>query len=137
MMREGKEDIYEDVGYMKYTEKNADTYDKYRELGGIINRADYEDALHKEMAASKESGEFVIEAGAIARHAGIELENEKGTVDPRAKLFAVLRSYQKPGGNNHHGQMGDQHLFAEALRMLGDSDALEKLIKAYPNMDFN
>ncbi|MEK6817382.1 MAG: hypothetical protein AABX80_01145 [Nanoarchaeota archaeon] len=37
---------------------------------------------------------------------------------------------------HHHSQMCDQRLFAEALRMLGNVDALNKLIRAHPHISF-
>ena len=59
------------------------------------------------------------------------MENSGG-VDPKVKLYVVLRADNKPEDvKYHHSQMSDQRLFAEVLRMLGDTDALNKLVDAY------
>jgi len=122
---------------MNRTENDLNAYDKYRELGGIINKADYESALNREPESDHKNRQYMKAAENIAEFAGIPLKSTEDDADPRIKRFAILRSYQKPGGTNHHGQMNDQRLFAEALRIQGDNDALEKLIKAYPNINFD
>ena len=111
-------------------------YDRYRELGGIINEKACKSALEKaeKMAAFHK---FLIgQAENIARHAGIVLDNSGG-VDPKVRFYAALRTDTNSGNEKyHHSQMSDQRLFAEALRMLGDADSLNKIIAAYPHISF-
>ena len=111
-------------------------YDRYRELGGIINEKACKSALEKAEKTAAFHKFLIGQAENIARHAGIVLDNSGG-VDPRVKLYAVLRSDNKPEDErDHHSQMSDQRLFAEAVRMLGDADSLNKIIAAYPHISF-
>lgn len=114
-------------------EQEKDPYAQYQELGGIINRKDYESALQRTAETAAVSDTTMVEqVEKMARFAGIELQNEKSANDPRVKLYAVLRGDSKPEEiKYHHSQMSDQRLFAETLRMLGDTEALNKLIDAY------
>ncbi|OGN09373.1 MAG: hypothetical protein A3C61_00715 [Candidatus Yanofskybacteria bacterium RIFCSPHIGHO2_02_FULL_39_10] len=105
----------------------------------------------------------VTQAGNMAKFAGIELGGQNGT-DQRVRLYSILRSdvkleKVKPKQTNdqrtsiyydgvsnsdtktkeverHHSEMNDQRIFVEALRMLGDVDSVDKMIKAYPNISF-
>lgn len=118
--------------------RENDLYAEYQKIGGIINMKDYESAYRRSIETITVSDAYRNQAEAIAKFAGIELQNTKGAVDPRVKLYAVLRGDEKPEGvKEHHAQMSDQRLFAEVLRMLGDTDALEKLTSAYPNIAFD
>src|SRR3989338_6804710 len=106
-------------------------YESYREVGGIINEKDYRSALARAEEAETLNETLIQQAENIAEYAGIVLDNSGG-VDPKVKLYAVLRADNKPEDvKHHHSQMSDQRLFAEALRMLGDTDALNKLVDAY------
>mgnify|MGYP001619687304 CR=1 FL=1 len=117
------------------TEKDR-TYGKYRELGGIINEKDYTNALTRAKESRALNKPLLRQAENIAKCAGIVLDNSGG-VDPKVKLYAVLRADNKPEDvKYHHSQMSDQRLFAEALRMLEDVDSLNKMITAYPNISF-
>ena len=50
-------------------------------------------------------------------------------------LYAVLRADANVDKEKyHHSQMSDQRLFAEALRMLGDTVSLRKFIAAHPHI---
>jgi len=111
-------------------------YDRYQELGGIINEQDFADTLARAGEIETFKQTLVWQAEGIAAHAGIDLEGERGP-DPRVKLYAVLRTDTKPEDvEHHHSQMSDQRLFAEVLRMLGDAESLDKIIAAYPNISF-
>ncbi|KKT41925.1 MAG: hypothetical protein UW30_C0003G0025 [Candidatus Giovannonibacteria bacterium GW2011_GWA2_44_13b] len=118
-------------------QSEKDPYTRYTELGGIINEKDYESALGREPEIDHKTLQYMKAAENIAKRAGIELKNTENNADPKIKLYAVLRGDQKPSDvEYHHEQMSDQRLFAEAMRMLDDNDALQKLIRAYPNIDF-
>lgn len=113
------------------------SYHRYWELGGIINEKDYESALTRAENTTALNKTQIMQAEGIAKFAGIELHNTKDTVDQRIILYGILRSDDKPKEvKDHHSQMSDQRIFAESLRMLGDIDSLNKLIKAYPNISF-
>ncbi len=76
------------------------------------------------------------QAEEMARVAGIVLsEKGKGT-DPRVALYASLREDVDVNlkGEFDYSHLDDQHLFAEVLRMLGDTDSLKKFLKAYSNI---
>jgi len=117
-------------------EKN-DSYQEYRDLGGIINKEDYQSVLLRAKNPAALGAALIEQSELIARGAGIELHNTKEAIDPRTLLYGILRTDSKPQeAKYHHSQMSDQRLFAEALRMLEDTDALRKLIDAYPNIPF-
>jgi len=136
-----------------YLEKN---YQEYLKLDGIINKGDYDRILKEAMilnildkkasekkALDKDNSEIetTIKQGVhIADFAKIiSLNNPEKNFDPKLDLkmvlYVLLRTdFHSEGAQNHHGQMSDQRLFVEAVKMAGDADALDKLIKAYPNI---
>ncbi len=117
------------------TKENS--YRRYRELGGIINEKDYKSALARAKNTVTLKITLIKQSEHIAQIAGIELHNTKNALDPIIILYGILRTDTAPQEvEYHHSQMSDQRLFAEALRMLGDADALNKLINAHPNIDF-
>jgi len=121
---------------MQHKIKESGAHGSYRTLGGIINEKDYVSALDRAEKAVTFNDSQRRQAENIAEHAGIVL-NTSSDVDPKVKLYAVLRGDDKPENvEYHHAQMSDQRLFAEALRMLGDAEALNKMIVAYPNISF-
>ncbi|MDO8557776.1 MAG: hypothetical protein Q7S09_01115 [bacterium] len=112
-------------------------YQHYLELGGIINEADYESALARAKNITTLDGTLIAQAELIAKVSGIELRNTKDTIDRRTILYGILRTDTTPKEvQYHHSQMSDQRIFGEVLRMLGDADSLDKLIKAHPNISF-
>jgi len=116
---------------------NESNYRRYQELGGIINEKDYESALARAENAAEPDKARRKQSEFIARVAGIELRNTKSAIDRRTVLYGILRTDTAPAGvKYHHNQMSDQRLFAEALRMLGDVDSLNKLISTHPNIAF-
>ncbi len=127
-------------------EKGTDpenSYQHYLELGGIINEKDYRGALDRiniTRTPDRENQQVrnsIQQALEMAGHAGIKLNDSEDILDPKIVLYVTLRSDTKPEGvKYHHSQMSDQRIFGEALRMLGDADSLDKLIKAYPNISF-
>ena len=99
-----------------------------------MNEKEYESALARSRAVTapgtpeKELGQ---EPGNMAKFAGIELHNTKDVLDERVVLYRILKTDAAPKrGFHQESKMSDQRLFAEALRMLGDMDALKKLIAA-------
>ena len=108
-----------------------DQYNRYKALGGIINEKDWKSVLERAKAGGTD-GHTLGQAESIAKFSGV-------TLTPLvAALYCVLRSDEKPPEvENHHSQMSDQRLFAEALRMLDDAESLNKLIAAYPNISFD
>ncbi len=73
----------------------------------------------------------------IAKYSGIELRDSGDTLDPRIVLYVILRGDVRPEGvKHHHSQMSDQRIFGEVLRMLGDVDSFDKLVKAHPHISF-
>ncbi|OHB14661.1 MAG: hypothetical protein A2431_00430 [Candidatus Zambryskibacteria bacterium RIFOXYC1_FULL_39_10] len=114
---------------------NEKSYREYQELGGIINKKDYTNALMMAENTTILDKTRIAQAENIARFVGIELHNTENAIDQKIALYAILRSDLKPKEvEHHHSQMGDQRLFAEVLRMLGDVESLDKMIKSYPNI---
>ena len=117
---------------MYETSKENSPYRQYQESGGIINEKEYESALARARSAATAPEHALKQVGNMAEFAGIELHNTKDAIDQRIILYGILCADKKPEGvKHHHSQMPVQRLFAEALRMLGDTDALNKLIGAY------
>jgi len=112
-------------------------YERYRQLGGIINEGDYKKALTRVAQTTRlREKTLVAQAERVVGVAGFSLNNDKDCLDDVTTLYGVLRTDQKPGVEYHHGQMSDERLFAEALRMLDRPDLLAKVIEAYPNISF-
>lgn len=113
------------------------TYERYKSLGGIINEQDYQSAMDRAGNATTVDKTLVAQAELMARVAGITLNNAGEALDPRTVLYGTLRRDRNlQQAQHHHSQMSDQRLFAEALRMRGDEDALKKLIEAHPHISF-
>jgi len=120
------------------TPKGNNCYERYKELGGIINEKDYESALTRAKNTTALDLLLIKQLEFIAEFAGIELHSTEDAVDRRAILYGILRTDSKPKeAKYHHSQMSDQRLFAEALRMLGDTDALHKLVSTHPHISFD
>ena len=128
---------FKDVDDAQNGEKEENFYSQYRELGGIINERDCESALAKAKNTTEVAPVLVTQAECIAEFAGIKLHSTEGALDPVIVLYAALRTdVNSEKVVHHHSQMCDQRLFAEALRMLGYTDSLDKLLRAYPNIIF-
>lgn len=112
------------------------SYERYLELGGLINEGDYLKAMCRMEQTTTLEKCLIYQAEYIARTTGIRLQNVKGELDPTTILYGVLRTDQNPDAKYHYGQMCDQQLFAEALRMLDQPESLARLIQAYPNTRF-
>lgn len=130
-----KELLEKSFGAQDTPEEN--NYQQYLELGGIINEKDYEDALAKAQKTTARDEARIRQAENIAKFAGIESHNTEGAIDQRIILYEILRSDVMPKGvKYHHSQMSDQRIFVEALRMLGDVESVDKMIKKYSNISF-
>ena len=100
---------------MRHQTGEDDAFSRYQELGGIINEKDCKNTWARAEKATEFIESIIGQAKEIARYAGIILDNSGG-VDPKVKLYAVLRADNKPEDvKHHHSQMSDQRLFAEAL----------------------
>jgi len=104
--------------------QEANTYQRYVELGGIINENDYNSAFEKAQKKTVFNAAGVKQAEEIARYAGIDLNGTEGSPDKMIALYEVLRS-------DVNSDISDIRLFREALRMLGEVDALNKLKAKY------
>ncbi len=103
-------------------------YDRYQELGGIINKGDYDRALAKAAKTTFLRKTLIAQARIMAHASGIILNNSEGRLDAITLLYGILRTDTNPGVKYHHSQMSDQRLFAEALRMLNYPDLLRKFM---------
>ena len=121
------------------------SYKRYLELGGIINETDYQSAIGRMPGIRRtimfENGgsiqSRVGQARGIAKYSEIELRGPEHIPDPRIVLYVILRGDTRPKGvKYHHDQMSDQRIFGEVLRMLGDKDSFDKLVKAHPHISF-
>ncbi len=112
------------------------SYEEYKKIGGILNRKDYERALFRAKELKTVNKAHIAQVENTARFAGIELKYPEGGYDPRIALYAVLRADEnpEPKSEDHHSELSDQRLFAEVLRMLGDTESLRKLIYTHPNI---
>lgn len=123
---------------MHENQENKNRYQKYRESGGVIGEKDYENALARvrnAMAAHEMSPEKHAwdQVKLMAERAGIALD--KDNADQRTMLYSIISELRAVPPSQEtqksYSQISDTELFAEALRMLEDADALNKLIEAY------
>lgn len=113
-------------------------YQKYQESGGIINEKDYNSALERWLNLSQNDRKLnkqkELQAKNMANRTGLDLSENPEKIellDKAIKLYGILRGDTKPDDvQDHHGQMNEQMLFAETLRMSGDTDSLNKFIEA-------
>jgi len=131
--------------HKEHLEKGADVqnpleknnYQRYLCLGGIINEKDYNSAIERAGGITTVDGMLLGQTKVMSDFAGIELHNAKNSVDLKVILYGILRNNVRPEGvKYHHSQMSDQRIFVEALRMLGDTESVNKMIKAHPNISF-
>ncbi len=111
------------------------TYAQYQKDGGVIDETNYLSALDRAKSETTPNAPTVLQAELMARTAGIELQSKDDGIDQRVALYAILRGDDKPKDiEHHHSQMSDQKLFAEVLRMTGDTDSLTKFLDANPSL---
>ncbi|PIR83727.1 hypothetical protein COU18_03575 [Candidatus Kaiserbacteria bacterium CG10_big_fil_rev_8_21_14_0_10_51_14] len=128
-------------------------YQKYCDVDGKIDKKTYVHALREaetetspDLSKVREPGPDHVKQTRIEQVLGIvnetnrvqEKKGEKGIVlhvhDIQGKLDLRIRLYLVLQDAEH--TVSDQYLFAEALRMAGDKESLDKLIAAYPNISF-
>ncbi len=109
---------------------NCRSYEGYYGLGGIINQDAYLSAMERAGdQATLPDESLVIQAKNIARVSGIHFTKDE--LREVIALYGVLRNDLDPGAEFHHGQMSDERLVAEALRMLNHPGQLKKLMGTY------
>lgn len=122
---------------MRDAPKENNDYQNYERLGVRINETDYSSVLQRARSAPAPEQALITQAELIAKTSGIALHGEAGALDKRVVLYGILRTDLKPPDvKDHYSQMSDQPLFAEALRMAGDDDSLQKLISTHPHISF-
>ena len=114
----------------EHLEKGADVqdtpeennYQRYLDIGGIINEKDYNRALTRAKDTTTLREVLTYQAENIAKHVGIDLTRLEGSFDKRVLLYAILQEMKPKEVKDN-----DWSLFREVLRMLGDTDSLDKL----------
>ena len=128
-------------------DNSRSNYSEFLELGGIINEKDYQNTLErakdpnvlyrKDRFEAQQVKNPIKQVKSIAEFSGIELSDSENNLDSKVVLYVILRLDVRPEKvGHHHSQMSDQQLFGEVLRILGDVDSLDTLMKAYPNISF-
>lgn len=113
-------------------------YQRYQELGGIINEKDYANAIERAKSSSEINKTLIQQVENMAKYAGIELNKTEDAIDPVIKLYSVLREDVRPEKvKHHHDEMSDQQIFVEALRMTGDAESVQKMIEKHPHINFS
>ena len=116
----------------------ADTkysYQHYQELDGAISEQNYESVLNRAQSTTMlDNKALIAQVELIAEASGIALHNSKDALDPKTILYGVLRADAPSSERHHYSHMGDQRLFAEALKILGDKDSLKKLVDTHTHI---
>lgn len=118
------------------------SYAGYVALGGRIDEENYSRVMKRvrEESQADFAEDFANDQTKItADISGISLDairNETG-VDPRF-IYGILRHDIGPDDvEHHHGQMSDQQLLVESLRMLEQGSAAQAIIARHPHIQFN
>ncbi len=118
------------------------TYESYKALGGIINVDDYNHAMNRltgnlhltEHTAYLES--TILQAQHLADGIRMGLgKREDGSYSPVIELYVILRRDLEEGRVQYHGQLSDQAIFTEVLRMLGYPKAVQAMVERYPTIE--
>jgi hypothetical protein len=123
-------------GKMKYS------YALYVACGGRIDEENYARVMKKvaeELHDCLPNNSAISQTRIAAELSGISLDTvrDKAGIDPRC-IYGILRNDDIPKGlRYHHGQMSDQQLLVESLRMLEVTSAVDAVIAAHPNISFN
>lgn len=129
--------------FARESPEESDDYQRYLGRGGILNAKDYESVLSRvkgstaldkasiEQIEQKAQVEFIAETADIT-HNEADGVDKRAIFDKSVAIYGILRNDKKPVGvTDHYTQMSDQQIFAEALRMVGDDDSLQKLISRH------
>jgi hypothetical protein len=109
-----------------------ENWQEYQALGGTLDESSYQSVVEKMKSVTTADAVYATQAAVIARAAGMD---SLGNSDSRVIAYSVLRSDTNTAGEeHHHSQMSDQKLFAEALRIQGDKESLDKLIVSHPHI---
>lgn len=132
------------------------SYQQYQSLGGIINEGAYRSAMDRAKQVGLSPEEPVVNQGDnTADLEAADLAKKKAQLEESLRsqakriarfskvflpkeefrdvviLYGILRTDVIPGEPYHHGQMSDERLFAEALRMLNYPEELGRVIRTY------
>lgn len=109
-------------------------YQHYLELGGVVSEEDYQNIIDDMRTFDRNNSELrsrMAQVERMANYAKIKLSNPEDILDPRIVLYAVLRGNARLSKSEYHRIQTDLQVFREALRILGDADALGKLKESY------
>lgn len=117
------------------------SFEGYVAAGGRIDEANYQRVMKR---ASEESGHFRVDrmrdqTRSTADVSGVSLDavRDDAGIDPRC-IYEILRYDVKPADvKDHHGQMSDQQLLVESLRMLEQGSAAQAIIDKHPHISFS
>lgn len=125
-------------------EVEGGNYRDYKIASGQFfkNETDYSSAIARAGGKKTIDSHTLAQAQIMARVAGITLEDPKEGIDQLVALYEVLAELRanrnldpKEKDKYNWSKMdSDQRLFAEALRMLGDSESLAKFLAAHPHI---
>src|SRR3989338_2073474 len=126
-----KEAEKEAIERKQSTEAHGTSYEKYRSMGGFLNETDFANALAQAKERRTVEPHSLLQAEGMAKAAGIVLEGKENGIDPLVALYDALNDILRvdPAGDinrYHYRKLEDQSLFAEALRMLVDTESLAK-----------
>lgn len=114
------------------------SYAGYVACGGRIDEVNYRRVMktiqnNPGPEMSKRQTEITAEISGVSLDA---IRNDTG-IDPRA-IYGILRhDHMPPEAKDHHGQMSDQQLLVESLRMLEQGDAVQAIVDKHTHMQFN
>lgn len=116
-----------EVGTPEETER---TYEAYRTSGGILNQEQYKEVLMRvaEGAEDTRSHHIADQASSMAKASGITLSPEI------VAIYGVLRHGNPGEKREDYRELSDQHLLAEALRIVGDTSSLNVFVGIHPHI---
>src|SRR3989344_4961252 len=113
-------------------------YEKYQSLGVFLSEADFANVLALVKEETSVDPNSLRQAESRAKAAGITLESRGNGIDPRAALYGALHYLLRaaPGQDikKYSRRLDDQSLFAEALRIQGDTGSLAKFSEMHPGI---
>lgn len=113
---------------------NRFSYGRYCELGGTIDEESYTEAVAKVAQTKQLPNCFIGQAERIAQTIGMKLKNTTEGLDPVITVYGVLREVINPEARFHLGQVCDQRIFAESLRITDHAEMIGRMYILYPNI---